>query len=313
MISRRLVRIKTLQTLYAWKQNSVTDIGFFSKELSDKLLLSQQFYIFLLDLPYQLLQYALRKEEMEKGKYYPNIEKIKQYSVLKRTPLISNIHQELLLLNLPNEFIWESLEGSFETLYQDLLDWDFVRDYDIFSEPNETQQKEFIENLYYAFIETHQIFNDSLEELYPAWPEDSTYILREMLKTIIVKNGEFKFDFHRVSSYEENEEIEYGRQLLNYTIRNSDDYEKMTAEVTDNWDPSRIAVIDLLIIKLTLTEFFNFPDIPVKVTINEYLEITKQFSTPNSSKFVNGILDKLRINLESRNQIKKSVRGLKEN
>jgi N utilization substance protein B len=87
----------------------------------------------------------------------------------------------------------------------------------------------------------------------------------------------------------------------------------MTAEVTDNWDPSRIAVIDLLIIKLTLTEFFNFPDIPVKVTINEYLEITKQFSTPNSSKFVNGILDKLRINLESRNQIKKSVRGLKEN
>ncbi len=313
MISRRLVRIKTLQTLYAWKQNSVSDFGFFSKELSDRVVLSQQFYIFLLDLPYQLLQYALRKEEMEIGKYYPNKEKIRQYSVLKRTPLISNIHQQILMLNLSNEFNWDSIEGQFESLYHDLLEWDFVKDYDIFIEPSEDQQKEFLENLYYAFIETHQGFNDTLEELYPAWPEDSTYILREILKTILVKNGDFVFDFHIANAFYENEEIEFGKQLLNHTIRNSEEYEIMTAEVTDNWDPSRIAVIDLLIIKLTLTEFFHFPDIPVKVTINEYLEITKQFSTPNSSKFVNGILDKLRINLEANGQIKKSLRGLKEN
>jgi N utilization substance protein B len=86
----------------------------------------------------------------------------------------------------------------------------------------------------------------------------------------------------------------------------------MVSEVTDNWDPARIAIIDLLIIKQTLSEFLYFSEIPVKVTINEYLEITKNYSTPNSSKFVNGILDKLRIQLENTGQIQKTGRGLRE-
>ena len=89
-------------------------------------------------------------------------------------------------------------------------------------------------------------------------------------------------------------------------------FEEMVSDVTENWDPARIAAIDLLIIKQTLSEFLYFPEIPVKVTINEYLEITKNYSTPNSSKFVNGILDKLRIKLEKTGQIQKTGRGLRE-
>jgi len=102
-----------------------------------------------------------------------------------------------------------------------------------------------------------------------------------------------------------------GAQLFSKTINNSKSYEELIGTVTENWDPSRIAVMDLLILKLTLTEFLFFPDVPLKVTINEYLEITKNYSTPNSSKFVNGIMDKLRIDLEGKGEIKKSARGMK--
>jgi len=107
------------------------------------------------------------------------------------------------------------------------------------------------------------------------------------------------------------EEVLMGAQLFSKTINNSKSYEELIGTVTENWDPSRIAVMDLLILKLTLTEFLHFPDVPLKVTINEYLEITKNYSTPNSSKFVNGIMDKLRIDLEGKGEIKKSARGMK--
>jgi N utilization substance protein B len=107
------------------------------------------------------------------------------------------------------------------------------------------------------------------------------------------------------------EEAVWAAQLLRETIANNDSHEEWISKVTQNWDPGRIAVMDMLILKLTLTEFLYCPEIPVRVTINEYLEITKNYSTPNSSKFVNGIMDKLRMELESRGEIKKTGRGLK--
>ena len=159
-------------------------------------------------------------------------------------------------------------------------------------------------------METHEGFNNVIEEIYPVWFDDAPYTVRDILKTLELSKSIENLNIKPgVKSFDE--EAVWAAQMLKDTIENSQMYESLIAEVTQNWDPSRIAVMDLLILKMTLSEFLHCPEIPVRVTINEYLEITKNYSTPNSSKFVNGIMDKLRIELESRGEIRKTGRGLK--
>jgi N utilization substance protein B len=100
--------------------------------------------------------------------------------------------------------------------------------------------------------------------------------------------------------------------LYDLVILNGNTYETYVSGVTDNWDPGRIALLDLLCIKLALAEFISFPHIPLKVSINEYLDIVQDYSTPNSGRFLNGVLDKLRISLTDNGTIAKSGRGLRD-
>ncbi len=311
MISRRLVRIKTLQTLYSWKQSNIDDEYQFIENLKGSIHQSHAFYLFLLDFPYQLQQFLNEKLALERTLFYPDAKKIQLYSILNNTPLIQKIHQEVLLTEEKIKFSWDEMIIHFETWFQNMLTWDFVNDYSIFEEPDFQLQKEFLDNLFFSFIDSHEHFNEILEDINHTWPDDASMTLREINKTIMVSKQ--TSDLAISDSIPLNDEdLIFGLNMLKYTIRNSEKFEAMVSEVTDNWDPSRIAVIDLLIIKLTLSEFLYFSEIPVKVTINEYLEITKNYSTPNSSKFVNGILDKLRIQLEKTGQIQKTGRGLRE-
>ncbi len=311
MISRRLVRIKTLQTLYSWKQSGIDNEFMFVDNLKNSIYHSHAFYLFLLDFPYQLQQYLQDEVNLERPKFYPDATKIRQYSILNNTPIIQKLHQEVLLSDVKLEYSWTDLQSNFETWFQTMLTWDFVQDYAFFEEPEFIQQKEFVENLFFAFVDSHEQFNELLEDINPSWPDDSSITYREITKTLqsFKKTNEVTLSKNIPLN---DEDLIFGLNLLKYTIRQSEKYDEMVSDVTENWDPARIAIIDLLIIKQTLTEFLYFPEIPVKVTINEYLEITKNYSTPNSSKFVNGILDKLRIKLEKTGQIQKTGRGLRE-
>jgi N utilization substance protein B len=309
MISRRLVRIKTLQALYSWKQDDDYSLDNLSKELFERLTLVHEFYLFLLDFPYQLREYAMAKQTFEKEKYYPSQEKLDHYALLNGTSFLDQIHNQVIQSGY-YRFNWSDLESNFETWFEELKSFDFAKDYSIFFTPNHDQQKEFLENTYRVFLESHEGFNNILEELYPVWYDDAAFTTRDVIKSIELSKDLDKLNIKKGVSIKDEETI-LALHLLANTIKNSKHYETLIAEVTQNWDPSRIAVIDLLILKLTLSEFLTCPEIPLAVTINEYLEVTKNYSTPNSSKFVNGIMDKLRIQLENRGEIKKTGRGLK--
>jgi N utilization substance protein B len=142
------------------------------------------------------------------------------------------------------------------------------------------------------------------------WNDDEDGIARELEKTI-TGSGE---DFVALGSAAglQDDEVKMGLQLFDLVTDNNEDYELKIQGVTDNWDPGRIAIIDLLCIKLALAEFLSFPQVPVKVSINEYLEVVKDYSTPNSGRFLNGVLDKLRIKLEKDGSIQKTGRGLRD-
>jgi N utilization substance protein B len=192
-----------------------------------------------------------------------------------------------------------------------MQEWEFVKDIGFFDTPTFDQQKTFLEEFFANLFETKEAFFDALNDYYPGWSDDELYTTREIEKTLQGAQSNGVIPVALVPTTD-SEEIELAQQLFVTTAKNSAIYESQVAEISDNWDPSRIAVMDLIIIKLTLTEFLHCSTIPVKVTINEYLEITKNYSTPNSSRFVNGVLDKLRIVLEDQGMISKSGRGLRE-
>jgi N utilization substance protein B len=326
MISRRLVRIKALQSLYSFQQGESTidytwpnlnprQSAYFDDTLSTLLESIQQshdFYLFLLDFPYQLSQYLLEEQALEKSKFYPDQAKIRRFGLLDRMPLVKYLHRAVT----DNQrkafaFDWSQLATQFDSFYQWMLEWEFVKDIDFFEQPTFEQQQSFLEEFYANLFETKESFFDTLNDYYPGWSDDELYTTREIEKTLQTaqSNGVIPV---ASSPTVGSEEIEMAKQLFITTAKNSLAYESQVSEISDNWDPSRIAVMDLLIIKLTLTEFLHCPTIPVKVTINEYLEITKNYSTPNSSRFVNGVLDKLRIVMEEQGLITKSGRGLRD-
>lgn len=114
----------------------------------------------------------------------------------------------------------------------------------------------------------------------------------------------------QLEEIEKNEDRRFCEQLINATIENSDKFEEIIKQTVDNWDMERIALIDTIIIKMCLTEFFHFQDIPTKVSINEAIDIAKDFSTKNSGKFVNGVLDAILEKLKKDNMINKKGKGL---
>ena len=320
MISRRLVRIKALQSLYSFQQGESTidytwpnlnprQSAYFDDTLSTLLESIQQshdFYLFLLDFPYQLSQYLLEEQALEKSKFYPDQAKIRRFGLLDRMPLVKYLHRAVTDNQRKGfAFDWSQLATQFDSFYQWMLEWEFVKDIDFFEQPTFEQQQSFLEEFYANLFETKESFFDTLNDYYPGWSDDELYTTREIEKTLQTaqSNGVIPV---ASSPTVGSEEIEMAKQLFITTAKNSLAYESQVSEISDNWDPSRIAVMDLLIIKLTLTEFLHCPTIPVKVTINEYLEITKNYSTPNSSRFVNGVLDKLRIVMEEQGSIHSS-------
>lgn len=310
MISRRLVRIKALQTLYAWQQSSDEHNEDAIPMLKKDIANFHNIYLFLLDWPYQFGLYLLEKAEIEKSKFYPDQDRIRHYQLLNRLPSIRHLHRESsakMPVDFP--FHWDDHTNQFDDWFNNLLDWTATKELNIFDEPPIALQVSFLKTLFEELINKSESFNQALEEIYPRWTDDDPFVYREIVKTIesIQESGDLTV---LSAPQNDSEEVEMAENLVLTSSRNSSKYEQLISEITDNWDPSRIATIDLIIIKLAITEFMHCPEIPLKATINEYLEITKNYSTPNSSKFVNGILDKLKKNLETQGLIKKSGRGL---
>lgn len=175
-----------------------------------------------------------------------------------------------------------------------------------------TQQVEFLLLLYQWLIAGSETFNILLEEIYASWYDDDKMMLKNIQKTVSSLSSNDTADI--LPPLKEGEEdMEFALDLVCITAEKNKEFEGMISEGTQNWDPERIAMLDLIMMKMAMCEFITFQNVPVKVTINEYLEIAKAYSTPNSAKFINGILDKLRIKLLDRKAIVKTGRGLIEN
>jgi N utilization substance protein B len=173
--------------------------------------------------------------------------------------------------------------------------------------------KDVIKHIFKKVILKSSLAEQVFEDKFIYWPVD-----KDVLQALIAKTFKnFAYDNPAENKLAEvtgnwEEDKEFIISLFEETIRHNDEYQQLITAKTQNWEPERIAMIDTLLMKMAIAEFVNFTSIPVKVTINEYLEISKEFSTPKSNSFINGILDKILLDLKNENKINKIGRGLIE-
>jgi transcription antitermination protein NusB len=310
MISRRLVRIKALQALYAAQQGGDSAKAQCRQGLLSSLMATYDVYVFLLELPHYLNEYLLSEQEIEAKKFYPDKEKIRRLGLLNNNTVVSGICDKTLQHKrryfTPN---WSEFGESFPDITDWLFSQEFTMDYCVFDAPDIAQQQTFLQEFYRYLLGECEPFYLLMQEMYGAWDDDENTIDREIEKTLSVSPENIT---PGIPYSKEDDEVKMALTLFDLVAANSEKYEEYVSTVTENWDPGRIAVLDLLCLKLALAEFTSFPHVPLKVTINEYLDIVREYSTPNSGRFLNGVLDKLRVSLTESGVIVKSGRGLRD-
>ena len=163
----------------------------------------------------------------------------------------------------------------------------------------------------FRFCRQDEFFNEMLEDAYYNWLDDKSLVVgavKKYLKALPSKKNKLFTEF-----LPEDETVQmFGKSLLKITLDQQDDIMQIIIPILENWDHERLAIVDTILLKLSVSEMLNFPTIPAKVSLNEYVELGKQYSTAKSKEFINGILDKIMKNLQSEGKLNKQGRGLIE-
>lgn len=311
MLSRRNIRIKVLQQLYAYTQQDSNSLPLFSKQLDTRFKEFYQFYYFNLQFLDKFNTYLESEKDIELEKYFPNKNVIRNTEVLKRTDFYNELIKNEEFVNLSSKlpFSWDKHGEMFNHIFTDMVQYDFFIDFSVFDTPTAEQQKEFLTNLYEFLFNEFELYDSVMEEEYVFWNDDSADTLKTIVRHIdhFYATGKIKFE---AINNKQKEDIEFGKQLFEKCIVEKESLDELTQNNSPNWDPERLTLTDMLMLRMAVCEFLHFETIPPKVSINEYLDIAKAYSTPKSHLFINGVLDKLRILLTDAGKIKKTGRGL---
>ncbi len=315
LLNRRHIRIKVLQALYAYQQSENNTVIKGEKELFHSLDNIYELYFRLLSIFGELQHQAESRIEENKNKLRPNREDLNPNTrfldnkVLKLLTSSATIaaHVKLYKIN------WSQEEVMLRKLFTSLT---LTPEYTEYMESNSTDfdgDREVLIKLFKKYIANYPSLQEYLNELSIYWQDDldlACVMLIKTLKDLKSTDNEF-FDVMPLYKDEE-DDTNFAKLLFAQSVRNQDAHFAAIDSKAGNWELERIALMDRLIMNLALTEAKQFNNIPLKVTLNEYIEISKFYSTPKSNGFINGILDKLFAEMKADGSISKSGRGLIE-
>lgn len=312
MINRRLLRVKALQELYAYSKSGEKNLALSEKELFHSINKSHELYFMLLLLIVDIRNHADKKIDLIQNRQI----KDDQWKVLERLANNRAIHQledNIGFKNYisENKISWNDAEKLILYYYDQIVNSEFYQKQNE-SENTYSQDKKLIEYFYGEILGDSDYFFEYLEEKSVYWNDDIDYIAGMVLKTF----RRFKDDMVNTTplfeTFRDEDDKDFIKQLFRRTTVNFKSYDEVIKNNLLNWELDRVAEIDILIIKLAINEAVEFPSIPIKVTMNEYIDIAKFYSTKKSSTFINGILDRIFKQLKEEKVIKKSGRGLIE-
>ncbi|WP_339610647.1 transcription antitermination protein NusB [uncultured Planktosalinus sp.] len=307
MLTRRHIRVKVLQSLYAYKNQEQANLQKEEKFLLNSMEKMLDLYLLMLSLMLSVRDQAENFMELSKNNdVSPSRNFIDNtvLNLLEKDPSFNNLIEKHKLNN------WQTDNEYPQIISKELRQDEYYKEYLALKSPTLKQDKDFIIYFFKEVIAPNEKLYEYLEDSQLTWVDDfpivNTAILK-VLNSIKTENNPVKWTS---GLYKNDDDKQFSGTLFKTTIQEDETLIKEIEGKTPNWDQERIAELDLIIIKMALVEFLHFPSIPVKVTINEYLEIAKEYSTPKSSLFINGLLDKISKDYTISNKINKTGRGL---
>jgi len=314
MLTRRHIRVKVLQTLYARQQSADHDQTGQEKFLTQSLEQMQELQALLLLMIVAVREHAEKFAQRAQQKYFA--------SDNERNPSVNFINNKLVDLIANHEVLaefaknkklknWQQDDEYVIILFNKLKDTPWYEDYLALKQPSYEQDRDFILRFYKEILAQDEKLYDYIEDKSLTWIDDFPWVNTAMVKVLNKLIPSRSNELFTLGVFKDQDDQQFGQKLLRSVIRHQDELQEVLQGKTPNWDQERIADLDLLMLHMGICEFLHFPSIPVRVTINEYLEIAKEYSTPKSSLFINGILDNIVKDLMAGDQLNKNERGLR--
>jgi N utilization substance protein B len=303
-----------MQTLYAYSLSEDKQVKDFEKALLKSVEEVNEMYIWTLNLFDEVAEYVVLDAESRAAKFLPTEKDKVLTTKLNTNTFIESLRQNRTYLELVKKYkvSWGFDPEIVRSIFAELKDSEAYLSYLQEEDRSIAVEKDIIKHIFKKIVLKKTEIEHSFEERFINWPVD-----KEVLQALIAKTFKnFSSEnpaMNKLADLTPNwdEDREFIHELLKTTIRHADEYQALIAEKTKNWESDRIALMDTLLMRMAISELINFPSIPVKVTINEYIELSKLFSTMKSNTFINGILDKILADLTKQGRIRKSGRGLK--
>jgi N utilization substance protein B len=274
-----------------------------------------EMYIRMLALLVDVTEYTANDAIERSNKHLPTAEDLNPNQKLLHNKFIEvlKLNPEYTALVNKYQVNWHSDPELVKSIFIKLKE---SKEYAAYlAEEGETLEssKEIIKFIFRKILLKNSNIVQAFEDKFINWAVDREVMQGMIAKTLksFTSEDAFKNKLTPISP-DWNEDSRFVKDLFAYTLKNDAAYQELIAERTKNWESERIALMDTILMKMAICEMMNFPSIPVKVTINEYLELSKDYSTPKSNSFINGILDKILNDLKRTNSIKKLGRGLIE-
>jgi N utilization substance protein B len=279
--------------VYAYYQNGGKNLDTAEKELFFSLSKAYDMYNYLLLLMVEITKQAQRKQSAAKSKLLPTAEELYPNTKFVDNRFIAQleVNKQLLEFSETQKKTWENDSEFVKSLCEKIMDSDIYKEYMASETSSYEEDRELWRKIYKRIIFNNNELDQVLEDQSLYWNDDKEIVDTFVLKTIKRFEEENGAKQELLPEFKDEEDQDFARRLFRRTILNADYYRHLISENTRNWDLDRVALMDIIIMQIALAEILSFPNIPVSVTLNEYVEIAKLYSTPKSGSFINGTLD----------------------
>ncbi len=311
MINRRHIRVKVMQSVYAMQQSKNDDLLKEEKFLKHSILKMFDLYVLDIQLLVKVQDLAAKKIELSKKKILATAEDLKPNTKFVNNSIINAIRESVSLesyLHVNKLENWDLDDEYVKIIFEELQKSDLYQKYLDTVENSFKVDKAFVIDFFKEIIAPNEKLAEYYEDKMISWIDDIPFVNTWVVKSLSKQKPNKPFLLG--SLYKDKDDEDFVSDLFKKTMLHQHTFEEDIAEKTPNWEKERIAEIDMILIKMAITEFLHFASIPVRVTINEYIEIAKDYSTQKSGYFINGVLDKLSKDYLSLKKIKKIGRGL---
>jgi len=312
MISRRLLRVKVMQVYYAQTEKEIENLDTALNELNKSAGSSIELYFYIISLLLTFRDLEEDRIEMASNKMIPSDDDLHPNTVFIENIILKKLatNKQIKKYFSDSAFNWFDDKEIIKRIWNEIRESNYYKNYAAKCDKSLKASKKILTDILENEISVNHEIEQIIEEKNIYWNDDLEFIVSVIIRNIRGLKTAVDYADEKIELYQNDDDKQFGIDLLKAVLLHKDDYDKIITSHILNWELERIALIDRLMLHLAMAEFFMMPSIPARVTINEYIELAKYYSTEKSSMFINGILEKVYLDQKSKGNIQKSGRGL---